>query len=405
MAGELNTDVLDDPESCRTMADWLGRSAQGVEQGGDIVYRKRSDSESFWKGSAGDACRGTLTQLGQHGDEIERSLNAVRLALSVFADAIDAAKKTMTAARQDASAARLIVTPNSILPPGPAPADGPQPLPAGPRDPKMQAEHDAASQAHGAAMAAFTEKKEAFDRAQAAVSRARASQADAHQSLDKAMVDPLASIKSTKSIGMLVGGTALSSVKSTQTAANDLFENADKVATNANRMQAIAEDPALTAAGRAAATRAANVFEYGAKQEHANYEQVQKPIGRVPESIRQGIELSPGGLIKSGTGWAKLGKGVLRGLPVAGTGLSIGSGVADHYLSGKSWGTVGVETGANIGGGVVGGMAGAEVGGAVGTMIFPGPGTVIGGVVGGVAGGVIGSVSGTEGADQAMGVK
>ena len=68
MAGELNTEVRDDPTACRAVADWLGQLAPGVSQLGDSVYRQRGESESFWEGTAGQACRSELTRQGEDGD-------------------------------------------------------------------------------------------------------------------------------------------------------------------------------------------------------------------------------------------------------------------------------------------------------------------------------------------------
>ncbi len=60
MTGELNTEVLDDPASCRKAADWLGQIQPGVSQVGDEINNQRSASESFWQGTAGDECRLSL---------------------------------------------------------------------------------------------------------------------------------------------------------------------------------------------------------------------------------------------------------------------------------------------------------------------------------------------------------
>lgn len=398
MAGELNTDVLDDPASCRGAADWLGRAAAGVKQIGDTVYRERGESESFWQGEAGDACRARLSDEGHDSDEAERLITGVQQALLAFAREIDAVKAAMDTARQDASAAGLIVTPTAILPAGPAPT----PVPDGPVAPDHQAQYDAAKQSYQSAKSAFTAKQQAFNRVQAAVNRARADQNNAHQALDKAVIDPLAGIKRLKTYGIFVVGKGLTYVKSMQGAANDLLRNADDIGTHANRMQAIADDPTLPEASRAAATQAASVSTQAAERAQADFEKVQGTIGKIPGPARTAIEWNPGNLIKDGKGLLKLAKGAARGLPVVGTGIAIVSTAVDVGM-GEPLGQATAETGAGIGGGIAGGMAGAELGAAIGS-VFPGAGTAVGGVVGGIVGGIIGSMSGTKAVDQGMGV-
>ena len=63
MSGELNTEVHDEPESCRRTADWLGRLQPEVARIGDAVHHQRSASQAFWEGTAGEACRRELGDL------------------------------------------------------------------------------------------------------------------------------------------------------------------------------------------------------------------------------------------------------------------------------------------------------------------------------------------------------
>ena len=62
----VRTEVRDDPGACRSTANWLGRLKAGVQHIGDVSYRERGESESFWQGTAGDSCRRELSDLGMH---------------------------------------------------------------------------------------------------------------------------------------------------------------------------------------------------------------------------------------------------------------------------------------------------------------------------------------------------
>lgn len=399
MAGELNTDVLDDPASCRAAADWLGRASVGVKQVGDVAYQERGQSESFWQGAAGDACRAKLSEEGHDSDDAERLIAGVQQALLAFAREIDAVKTAIDGARKDASAAGLLVTPTAILPPGPAPT----PLPDGPVQPSRQAQYNEAVQAYQSAMSAFTAKQQAFDRAQAAVNRARGNQTSAHQALDQAMIDPLAGIKRLKTYAAYVVGAGLGYVKSTQAAGSEMLKLADDINIHSDRMQAIADDPTLPEASRAAATRAASMSAAGAEETMKEYKIVTKPISKIPTSVRGMIEANPGAwIVEDGSAVLRVSKGALEGLPFVGTGVALASGAMNVAL-GEPPGQAAAETGASLAGAGVGGASGAASGALIGS-VFPGPGTAVGGVIGGVVGGMIGAVSATQAVDEGMGV-
>lgn len=402
MAGELPTDVLDDSESCRSAAKWLEQAISGVKQVGDTVYRQRGDSESFWTGDAGDACRTSLTDEGKDSDDAEQMIDGVRRALLGFADEIDSVKSEMNSARQDALSAGLIVTPNAILPPGPAPA-APQPPPLGqPETPQEKAQHAAAARAYKTAVVAYDAKQSAFNRAQADVKQAQFKQYNAHQALDKAMIAPLAGIKSLKSYTVYVVGSGLGYIRATHNDAGKLLSKANDIETHANAMQAIADDPNLPEASRAAATRSASVSTDGAERTLAEYQKVMKPITNIPEPIQRGIAADPGNLIiEDGSKLLKLGKGVLKRLPYVGTIVSVGSAIGNIGL-GESPGQAFGELAGGLAGAEAGGEIGAGIGAGIGSVI-PGAGTAVGGVVGGVIGGIVGFAGDTSVADHLMG--
>lgn len=389
MAGELNTEVHDDPATCRATADWLSQVQPGVERIGDAVHRQRTESESFWQGKAGDACRSSLQSLGHDGDEAERLIGQVKQALTVFAGAIDQVQLRIRQACGVAQGAKLIVTPTAILPPGPGPGAGPARLPSGPVEPDAQAEYEAASQAHAGAVAEHTEKQRAFDEAKTTVDMAREQQKQAHEALNKAMEDPLANIKTMKTVATYATTTSLSYISGSQNTSASWFNHAAKLDEAATTRQAQAAQSASPAMRELYERGAARGAEW-AKGARANGGKALGAAKVVPEGGRKIIGANPSGLVKSGSMVGKVGRGLLRGVPFVGTTASVISGAGD-VIMGKDVGDAAKDTGANIAGGAAGGWAGA----AIGTACCPVVGTAIGGVVGGIAGS-LGATSGVD---------
>lgn len=393
MTGELNTEVASDPASCRAMAGWLTTLSLGVYDTGNAIYRAREASESGWQGAAANAFRHSLAPMGRDADQLVEVINQARRALDVFADEIDTVGARLAQARQVAVAARLIVTPTAILPPGPGP--GAPPVHSdGPGTPQAETRYRDAVTAYEAAVAGYEARIAAFTEVSITVAEARHKETEAHHTLDAAMDQGRAGAKGLNPAATALTGAALGAVQNTQAVANNLIQQADKIRDHADRMQALAVEPTATQAVRSAATRAAAAAQDGQARTRAQAERLQRPISWIPESARQRIAASPGEYIKDGKGWVGLGKSAARGVPFVGAGTSVVFGMAD-VASGKPVGQVAAETGAGLGGGVIGGMAGATIGSA----IFPGVGTVIGGVVGGI----IGSMTATDGVTRAMG--
>lgn len=389
MAGELNTEVHDDPSSCQATADWLSQIQPGVSQIGDSLHRQRSESEWFWQGTAGDVCRTSMQTLGKDGDAAEQLIEQVKRALTAFAGTMDQVRSRIDQARGVAQDAKLIVTPTAILPPGPGPGPSPSPLPSGPVLPDAQAKHDAASQAHAGAVAEHAAKQKAFDEAKATVEIARDQQRQAHEALDQAMEDPLATIKTMKTVATYAVTTPLSYVGGAHNTSTSWFQHADRLDEAATTRQAQAAQTASPAMRE--------LFEKGsergtqwAKNARTNGTRALGAAKTIPEGARSVIGANPAGLVKSGSMVGKVSKGLLRGVPFVGTAASVVSGVGD-VMMGKDAGDAAKDTGANIAGGAVGGWAGA----AIGTACCPVIGTAIGGVVGGIAGS-LGATSGVD---------
>ncbi|GAB3283523.1 hypothetical protein [Parasphingorhabdus pacifica] len=131
MAGELDTEVLDKPDTCRRTAEWLGKLASGITEVADTASQQRSPSEGFWQGTAADAARGELGRHATNADELEGGVKKVKTALEVFADEIGTVNSRMADARGTAREAGLVINDTKILPPKPSPS-GPAGQPNGP---------------------------------------------------------------------------------------------------------------------------------------------------------------------------------------------------------------------------------------------------------------------------------
>lgn len=393
MAGELNTELKSDSVSCRTTAAWLGSLSPGVHRAADAIHRARTASESCWRGTAAEAFRNSLRALAKDADGLIDVTNRVQLALEAFADEIDTVHARLGQSREVAKAARLVVTPTAILPPGPGPGAAPTP-PVGPMTPDARARYADTVHVYETTAATYAAKVRAFEEAGATVVDARLREAEAHRALDIAMDRGGIDLNGMKAIGTTIVGIGLGLIAGLQTAVSDLLRKADKLRNHGMRMQEMADEPKGSAAKRAAAIWAANAAAAGEGRTRAEAHRLQAPIRAIPEGARLTIAHNPGEYIRDGKGWVGLGRGAARGVPFVGTGVIVASGAADVAM-GKPVGQAAAATGATLGGGAVGGMAGA----AIGSFFFPGVGTVVGGVVGGV----IGSVAAADGVGRVMG--
>lgn len=281
----------------------------------------------------------------------------------------------MAQARTAAREGKLIVIPTAILPPEPSS------LPPG----SMGQQVDAYN-------ASQEKKQRAFEEAKATVEAARTQQDEAHQALEKAMKDPLATVKTTKTYAMFVVGQGLSTIKASTDAAGELFQKADRWNDVASTLQA----RAIQHSGhvRDLFTRAAASHEKVADAATTRAANAQKLGGPVGPKARAIISADASDLVKSTSKVGQFGSKALRGVPFVGTGVTLISGGVDVAMGKDVWETA-EDTTTDLAGGAAGGWAGA----AIGTAICPGGGTVIGGVVGGIAG----SMLATSGVNAATG--
>ncbi len=195
---------------------------------------------------------------------------------------------------------------------------------------------------------------------------------------------------------------ALTIVKETQGAANELYDEADEIADHAQRMEQLALDSELTDAGRAAAARAGLLASAGADETATQAAKIEKAVGKVPPSVRNLIAKDPGDLLQDSSGLLKLGKGVLKGLPYVGTTATIAFGGLEVIDGSRTPMQATAEAGLSLAGGIAGGMAGAAIGSAAGSVV-PIIGNAAGGVIGAIAGSIIGSLSGGKAGDELTG--
>lgn len=298
MAGELNIEVHEKPDECRATANYLRSLADAADEACGLFKRGQTESESIWVGQAGMEFRRSQTPNVQDCSEVAGMAGAFAKALDAFADDIGTVRARLQQALQVAQEAALITTRTAILPPGPGPSAA-NPTAQGSDSPNTSPQQQAADRAQQQQVADHQRKQEAFQEVTGTVSDARKFQAEAHGRLTAATIDPLATLKATKTWSVFVVGHGLSYIKATQTTANDLMQKADNLDEKVKgyRTKAWAtEDPLLKSQYGAMVEG----FQREALTSQQAAETVGRPIKGIPESVRQGIEMNPGNGIKGG---------------------------------------------------------------------------------------------------------
>lgn len=387
---EINTVVNGNPGACRQAAGWLGKLGAGVDTNRDAIAKAQTESEGCWQGTAADGFRNHVGQIALDADKLSASASTAVQALTKFADELDTVDARMSQARSVAASAALTVTPSGIDGPGPAPMHRQGPLGG----------HEAVQ--FYQAQQRYTTQLSAFKEAQATVTEARELEAQAHAELTPPMQQANNTVQTLVTISSNVSGTTLNTIQGIQGAAQDLYRQAGDIEAHSQRMEQLALDSELTDAGRAAAARAGQLSSAGAAGVEAQATKIESSVNKIPAGVRKVIAANPGDLIEDSSGFLKVTKGVLKGVPYAGTLASITFGAVSVADGSEKPAQAVAETAGGIAGGAVGAASGAEVGAAVGS-IFPGIGTVAGGIVGGVAGGIIGTLAGGKAGDAVVG--
>ncbi len=358
MAGELETEVLDEPESCRKTTDWLDTLQSGLTDTADRMNRERSTSEAFWQGTAGVAARGALMRHRTDADDIEQAVKDAKKALETFAEEIDTVLARMRQARAVAREAGLQLNGTKILPPEP----------------------QGGSSGQGGDSGAMEKKVRAFEEAGNTIADARNKQESAHQALENGMKDPLETIKTAKSYGVWIANGAITHVKGSTEAAKALASEARSFSASAEKLSTAATNADHSAA-TARSTVGSMVHQAKANVRWDRSTDARKIGGPLSSDARRLATANPGDAVKGGSRLAKGASKALRGVPYAGAVLTIGSEVHD-----ATTGEDAAESAMDAGASIAGGAAGSAVGAAVGSAICPGVGTVIGGTISGMAG-------------------
>ena len=389
---EINTVVNGNSAACRQAAGWLGKTASGVDSNRDAIAKAQTDSEACWEGTAADGFRTHVGQMATDADKLSASALTAQQALTSFANDLDTVNARMNQARSVATAAGLTVTPTTIEGPGSAPKRLFGPIPASEAVEFYQAQQR------------YTTQVNAFNEAETTVNGARKLEAQAHATLTVPMQQTSNTVQTLVTISSNVGSVTLNTIQGVEGTAQELYDEADNIEAHAQRMEQLALDSELTDAGRAAAARASGFSAAGAALTEAQATKIESAVNKVPPGLRKIIAANPGSLIQDSSGLLKLTKGVLKGVPYAGTLSSLTFGAISVADGSEKPAQAIAETTGGIAGGAIGAETGAEVGAAIGS-IFPGPGTAVGGIIGGITGGIIGTLAGGKAGDAVVGAK
>jgi hypothetical protein len=388
----LDTQLKGDSATVRATADWLGRLIGAEHEAVTACNNVRAHSLAVWDGPAGDIMRHDLSETTQGGDTLVDRSEEYRRGLLTFADRLDTVRGKLNDARGKATAVGLKVTPGEIYPPAPAPPGPPMDSGRSPQSPadaqQMAIEHDAAMNQYKADLDRENKQAPVYSECRDLVADARELERTAHEDLDKLSTGIDGWVKNLKKIGFMALSGGLDAIKGSQEAVTDLTRLSVELSDSAEVFNKIANGKYLTDNDKTILSAWEADTNAKAGTMAARADGIGKWMSKIPEGAREAIVLNPGSLIgESANVFAKGGKVVLKGLPLVGTLVTVGSASVDVAM-GEDLGKVAVSTIAETGGQIAGGWAGgALVGAAMGSEV-PVAGTVVGAVVGGIIGGM-----------------
>lgn len=385
----INIVVQGEPQSCYDAADGMDKTAQGTKRNGDAIAKAKQSSESCWPGTAGQAFRANIATTVSDADRVDEQAVKTAQALRTFGDDLTTVKARMQQARTVAASAGLPTTEASIADPGPEPQFmGPLTLDEMKSAQAMKDQHN--------------KQVQAANEARQIVEEARSIEKAMHQKAQQAAGPVPSTIDTIRTVSTTVVGNTLATVKGFHSEAKTMFERGGRVQNTADRLQEIATDERLDNARRAKAGKAAETFQQGADRENKGGRRFEKPVKKIPKSLRDGISANPGDLMEDSTGILKVGSKIAKGIPYAGTLLSLGSSGVEVAEGQKSAVQAGTEAGFSLGGAAVSGAAAGEAGAIACAPLGPvGSGTC--GLVAGLGGGLLGGIGGKDGADAIFG--
>lgn len=345
----LETRLDGDPESCRTLADFIRSAGAAAQDAGDAIYQARGASESCWGGEAADRFRSRMGEMGKGSDETEQYSREVAQATEVFADDLVTVRARMAQARDVAADAGLTVTGTVIASPGPAPP----PLPHGGAGatPEQVATHTQAMHAHGAQVKAYAE-------VQTTVAEARQIETRAHQTLGSALGKQTSFLQSVQqNAGWIAWSTASGGAGALHGAAKKWGTIAARKGSIAARWAPLTRNQAFSAAFREGATRYATTAGMRAADAARHADSAARTLGNlgntrfgrpvlnlVARTVADDIKAVSGPLVKI--------KPLARGIPYAGV-FTTGVQVADAALEGKPVGKAAAAGAASFAAGAI----------------------------------------------------
>lgn len=364
MAGEINIDIQDDPAGCRALAQAMEGMHSRLRSFSDGMHSHVNALDFGWRGQAAEIGTNKLTEAGDDADTVVEHGSTIATSLNEFAGAVEAAKAEVEQIRHDCVAAKLVVTPTIVLPPPPSPVG-----PAGPRPPGAAGEITNSGDAPLAPEnAAAYQQAAAFAQARTRMDEVRAKLAEAHENLQSKLDDPLRIIKDTKTAVVYGSSAALTYVKGAHEAVDEHFTRAEAAEKAGDKTTAESElKKASTADGS---------------------------INKLSNSFREHVAFSGAQYVGEPKSWfGKFGKSALRGLPIAGLGVTAASTAIDIGM-GKDPGKALAE-----GAGAVGGSLGLGAAAAAAGSELP----IVGNIALGVVGSGVGAYKGSEFVDSLYG--
>lgn len=323
--------VAGDESSCRSTADALSTLGEGITRGVTSFYTARSESESLWSGTAGDAFRERMGPGARHADDVADHTRAAGQALHAFADDLATVKSRMNQAREIAASASLTVDGDTIEEPHAPPPTG---------EPALMIPEAARAQQ------SFQRQQYAYYQAQQAVTEARALERNAHNALEQkmnawqTMLQDASDQKAWLIVGSGAGvvGTAITRADKWAEVAQTRSEQARIWRSVADRLK----DPY----GISRTAAQAGVYE----QDAAKFEKLLKSDSRLAFGLRgtKVGDLLSGNLEELPKIGEKLGV-IGEKIPVVGAVLAVGQTIYDSRHD-KSVGEVAQYAGADLGG-------------------------------------------------------
>lgn len=331
----LNTQIVGDPQGCRTYGGWLRSLGDGALDTGDLLGQVRTNSEFCWGDQVGDLFRLRIEDGRRDASALYDELSRIGDAVNGFADDLATAIASMNEARTVAVQGGVPVTEHTIEPP---------PFPEHLADVLVPDRIDAIS-AESTATAAHQAHLAAYQQAARIVHRARAEEQHAHEALARRIDEQQRRLEEIRDLSRflpllhaLTGGPAATYPHSSSWSRLAAYHRG--LADEARRLL---DDPAQTPHSRqhllnqylvnqsraAQASRAAARLDPGAVLRGLQH----SPVGR---SVLQTLGTNAGRAAETGAGQApRAVAGVMRSVPVAGV-LGVGAAVAMDVAAGES---------------------------------------------------------------------